>query len=125
MKEAEELVQELVDRNDLGAASLVRALDNENARLAAELKKVKAEADQCAEICSKAIAFRINDDFTIESRGFGAWVISSGSAVWNTFNEWEYEPRPSSRPDDFIARTRFSFAEAWRIATSLQEKDHG
>lgn len=44
----------------------------------------------------------------IEWRGSGKWAISNGSAVMNNLGEWEYEPLPSNRDGDFIARTRFN-----------------
>jgi hypothetical protein len=38
------------------------------------------------------------------------WAIVSGAAVLNHDNEWEREPLPSSRSDEFIARTRWPSA---------------
>lgn len=48
----------------------------------------------------------------IESRGTTGWVISDGSSVMNEMGDFEYEPFPSSRTDEFIARTRFATPEA-------------
>ena len=33
--------------------------------------------------------------------------------VMNTQGEWEHEPMPSSRTNEFIARTRFTLDEAF------------
>lgn len=48
---------------------------------------------------------------TIEERGQRdgsvRWVVNDAGFVLNARREWEYEPLPSSRGDDFIARTRF------------------
>lgn len=45
---------------------------------------------------------------TIEGRGNGAWAICNLGSVMNGSREWEYEPSPSNRSDEFIARTRFA-----------------
>ncbi len=48
-------------------------------------------------------------------RGYTMWVCTLGESgsVLNTDGQFEYEPLPSNRADDFIARTRFrSPAEA-------------
>ena len=66
-----------------------------------------------------AVKFRVGtgrDAIYIEDRGDDRWAISNGSSVLNTDGEWEWEPRPSCRDDDFIARCRFSLAEAKRRA---------
>jgi hypothetical protein len=43
------------------------------------------------------------------------YAVTRGGWVANRDREWEYEPIPSSRDDDFIARTRFTDWEdaAW------------
>lgn len=51
-------------------------------------------------------------------RGGEAYAVARGGFVWNG-DEWEYEPRPSSREDDFLARTRFTYDEANAIALRL------
>ena len=44
--------------------------------------------------------------------------------VANHEREWEYEPIPSSRDDDFIARCRFEeWEEAARIAVHMAEQE--
>jgi hypothetical protein len=52
----------------------------------------------------------------LERRGFPphpeTWAISDGVFVLNTDMEWEHEPMPSSRTEDFLSRTRFTFGEA-------------
>jgi hypothetical protein len=47
----------------------------------------------------------------LESRGKGGWVVTDGSGVLNSDGEFEYEPLPSNRDDEFIARTRFKTIE--------------
>ena len=52
------------------------------------------------------------------------WTVVDGGTVLNTFLEWEYEPQPSSRDDNFFSRTRFSHDAAldlWkRFVVSLE-----
>jgi hypothetical protein len=47
----------------------------------------------------------------IASRGMTGWVIVDGCYVFNKNYEWEYEPQPSNRTDDFIRHTRFATAQ--------------
>jgi len=56
----------------------------------------------------KATRFSVNKSINIESRGENVWAICSifGQCL-NKQMEWEYEPLPSSRTEDFIDRTRF------------------
>lgn len=39
-------------------------------------------------------------------------VIMNGACVLNTSGEWEYQPLPSSRSTEFLARTRFATPQA-------------
>ena len=49
----------------------------------------------------------------IESRGRTGWVCTTGeNDTLNTDGEFEYEPFPSGRTDDYISRTRFDSPEA-------------
>lgn len=47
------------------------------------------------------------------------WAVKLRSQVYSTADEWEHEPLPSSRDDDFKERTRFPLAEAIRLAQRL------
>lgn len=59
----------------------------------------------------------------IEERGDDTWAISDGfSNVLNSELAWEYEPRPSSRTDEFIARTRHSLDQAKSLLLKAIEK---
>lgn len=53
---------------------------------------------------------------TVEERGEHSWAVKKMGSVLSKDGEWEYEPSPSNRDDDFIARCRFSEAEALRLA---------
>lgn len=39
------------------------------------------------------------------------WKVTDGASCLNKSGEWEYEPLPSSRDDDFMARCRFATAD--------------
>lgn len=59
---------------------------------------------------------------TIEWRGEDSWCIHHCGSCLNTDGEWEYEPMPSNREDDYIARTRYPLNEAFRLAIAAGEK---
>lgn len=59
---------------------------------------------------------------SVEWRGGATWVVMRGSSgrVWcESASEWEFEPSPSNRDDDFIARTRYPLAQALAIGERL------
>lgn len=97
------------------AASLIQSLT-------ARIAELEAENEHFKEIGSLAVKFRFSDDIFVESRGPGVWVVTNGSSVLNNLGEWEYEPRPSSRTDEFIDRTRLAFSDAVRAARALLNK---
>lgn len=45
--------------------------------------------------------------------------------VYNNLKEWEWEPSPSNRDDEFISRTRYNVSDALFIANELYEKSKG
>lgn len=42
-----------------------------------------------------------------DRHGFHRWAVCKYGSVLNKQSEWEFEPQPSGRTDDFLARTRF------------------
>jgi hypothetical protein len=44
------------------------------------------------------------------------WAIRRDGDVLNRDGKWEWEPTPSERDDDFLARTRFDFTDALKLA---------
>lgn len=62
-------------------------------------------------------------DLTVEKRGFDAWSACLSGSVLTRDLERQYEAMPSSRTKEFIAATRFSFAEAMRIASDYHQKN--
>jgi len=56
---------------------------------------------------------------TVEERGDNRWAVKGIFYVLNKDGEWEHEPRPSSREDDFLERCRFTEEEALRRALEV------
>ncbi len=44
---------------------------------------------------------------TVELRAKGRWVVKWAGLVLNHDGDWEFEPRPSDRTEEFEARTRY------------------
>lgn len=72
------------------------------------------------------VTFTPDDDpywrraITVQWRGAEDHCVKQGSKVWDeTAGRWEWEPQPSSRDDDFIARTRYPYDKATAIAVRL------
>lgn len=68
---------------------------------------------------------------TVEWRGGGTWAVLRGSGwdpqlVWcEVDGVWEYEPIPSSRTSEFLARTRYPLDQAMAIGAVLAERGPG
>lgn len=52
------------------------------------------------------------------------WAVRHLSYCLNASGEWEFEPIPSSRDDDFLARTRWTRDEAIRRAVVVASQSH-
>lgn len=72
------------------------------------------------------VTFTPDDDrdthrpITVEWRGAENHCVKRGLFVWNdSAREWEPEPAPSSRDDEFIARTRYGYERACALAVQL------
>lgn len=57
---------------------------------------------------------------TVSWRGEDTWAVTWMGECWNG-TEWEWEPSPSSREEDFLARCRFSLEEACNHARTLAD----
>lgn len=80
--------------------------------------------DDASALLAKATVFKISDEIEVQARGNDTWCVKmGGTSVLNTFNEREYEASPSNRDDGFIARTRFTLAEAMRRAEMRAAED--
>jgi hypothetical protein len=69
-----------------------------------------AQAAPCLPVCS----YDAGDDVRIEAAqqrdGSVLWAIRRSRSVLNKEGEWEYEPMPSSRDEEFFARCRYASA---------------
>lgn len=61
-----------------------------------------------AEIAS---AFDLGGRVQVVKRSGSTWAIWNGASCLNRDLEWEWEPQPSSREDDYITRTRWPTAQ--------------
>lgn len=57
-----------------------------------------------------------SSEITVERRDAVRWAVCRHGAVYNKDGQWEYEPLPSSRGEDFKSRTRYSLHEAFEVA---------
>lgn len=80
----------------------------------------KARALAAEAALAKAIVFEVGEHHFVESRGDGTWAIKNGGCVLNVDGVWEWEPSPSNRTDEFIARTRFDRDDAFRRAAAIR-----
>lgn len=44
----------------------------------------------------------------VQRDGSARWAVTRDGSVLTKAGEWEYEPQPSSRDDDFIERSRWN-----------------
>lgn len=82
--------------------------------------------DGLLEVIDAADGFLINGEreIRVERRGPEEWAVCEGArSVVNRDGEREHEPMPSSRDEEFIARTRFGLSEALRVARARAEAE--
>lgn len=87
---------------------------------------VVAEAlEAMAKRVAAATTYTIKRWLTIERTEYSTdiWAIRRNGDVWTRNNEWEWEPMPSSRDDDFLGRARWTLEEAWVAARSIADND--
>lgn len=78
--------------------------------------------EQARELQAMVSAYDIGHGIRVERRNADAWAVCWQSDVLNTEGKWEWEPLPSSRGEDFIARTRHPFSEAMRLAVAARDE---
>lgn len=75
---------------------------------------------------AEVLAYGIGDmtvDRVRQLKGSDLWAVRSGSMCLSTNGEWDWEPMPSSRDDEWIATHRFKTAdEAILAAISAKEQ---
>ena len=59
---------------------------------------------------------------TIERRGDDQWAVCRHGAVYASDGQWEYEPLPSNRDEEFIRRTRYNLHNAYEMAREAWRK---
>lgn len=47
----------------------------------------------------------------VEATGHGRWAVRNASRCLNKQGEWEYEPSPSSRTDEWLSTVRWDVAD--------------
>jgi len=77
-----------------------------------EAADLRARAERAETLLSAAFEFRLPHGLIIQKRGTNQWVILYGCSILNANGGWEFEPLPSNRDEEFIARTRFTLDEA-------------
>lgn len=63
-----------------------------------------------------SIPDRSSWNITVEWRGQDTWAVKRWSDCLGRDGEWDYEPNPSSRTDEWIKDHRFPLAEALELA---------
>lgn len=97
------------------------AAEPDIALLHQELEALRKRNDYLEDMLIMASSFKISARITVEERGGGKWCIYDTGDVLNDEGEWEYEPRPSSRDEAFLARTRFDRETAIRLAKEIAD----
>jgi hypothetical protein len=62
----------------------------------------------------------------VQWRGGETYAVKRLGQVLDVDGEWDYEPNPSNRDDEWIAAHRFSYEEAVRLATkaAVEKANH-
>ncbi len=100
---------------------LFRGCATEAAEMQADRIKELEEALSTVEVFRMGADWR-GSAITVERRAEDQWAICQGGACLNTYGEWEFEPMPGSRNEEFIARARFPLDEAKRRAREVLNK---
>jgi hypothetical protein len=70
-----------------------------------------------AAMAARATRFVFCDDssweIALERRERDQWAIVRGTRTRSHAGEWEHEPSPSHRDDAYLARCRWTLADAW------------
>lgn len=82
------------------------------------VREHNAVVAKLAERLSAVTHFQFSEHVSIVWRMGNLWSVYEGGMVLNVDGNWEYDPLPSSRTDEFKARTRFSLEEAFERATA-------
>jgi hypothetical protein len=100
----------------------IKQLQEANYKLKDEMAEFRVQFDAVRRLIDKATDFLIGYDenggeITVQKRSEGKWAVCQHGFCLNETGQWEFERLPSNRGDDFLARTRFSFDVAMRLAS--------
>lgn len=56
---------------------------------------------------------------TVERRGINQWAVCRYSETADANGNWEYEPQPSSREDEYLSAHRHTLEDALKLAKTL------
>lgn len=110
-------IRALLDRLDSAEAEVLeqaRLNGMGSEREAALLARLDSAERALANVASYWITRGINPikvECCRQIEGPDKWAIRQGGNCLNKSGEWEWEPMPSSRDDDFLARCRFDAAQ--------------
>ncbi|EZP51418.1 hypothetical protein [Delftia sp. RIT313] len=110
-------------QGDVRIAAVLLGLDAENKALREKLEGEPAGAEVSAYAVGSARIERV-----AQSRGGFKWAVREFGEVLNLEGEWESEPSPSARDDEFLMRCRFDTAQQAidaAIATQAAAKNGG
>lgn len=94
------------------------------------IKELEGERDFAHEMLLLADRFKVGEKHGhpvwVISRGPNSWAVWDGAFVLNSDGDWEFEPFPSNRDEDFITRTRWAFSDALlRARSALKDSGNG
>lgn len=118
-----------VSKPDIGDTEVYTADQMRQAIQAASDLAAKREREDGVVIAAYALPVAARDpDVRIERarqiNGSALWAVRRVGTVLNKQGEWEWEPMPSNRDDEFLARTRFDSADE-AIAAAIRARDGG
>lgn len=109
------------------AAAELRRLTAENAALAQQIAQDRADAARVSGYFVPTSDKRFADEVLVQRsrqmEGPPKWAARLNGECLNKSGEWEWEPMPSSRDDDFLARCRFDTAEEAIAAVQAAMKE--
>jgi len=115
MKGRFEEIRHLQTRTSRDGLLLIQALRKEREHVKKFSEAISTLSRNLLEVVKdkKFVSRYTYGTFHVEQRSSDLWaVIDTCGEVLNKKGEWEYEPMPSGRDQEFIDRTRFTLKEA-------------
>lgn len=76
-----------------------------------------------ASICAYALPGDVKIERCVQSDGSHKWAVRRGGSCLSHEGHYEWEPLPSSRDDEFLARCRFDSAESAYSAWACNQQN--